>query len=122
MEQDLEIKDIRSIAGISFLLGIWLVVSPWVFGYISTSARWNQVLCGAGIMLFSLIRYISPRQTWANWTNALLGLWLLIAPFALGYMETATYWNETITALMISVLAFSDIDIHMPHFHRHTHA
>ncbi|MDB5161436.1 MAG: repeat protein, partial [Candidatus Saccharibacteria bacterium] len=103
MDQELELRDIRSIAGLSFLVGAWLMVSPWIFGYSSGTARWNQFAFGAAVVVFSAVRYIFPSQAWVSWTNAITSFWLLVSPFILpGYMETSAYWNQTMAALLVS--------------------
>lgn len=41
-----------------------------------------------------------------QWIMALVGLWLVIAPFVLGYStHTAPVWNEFIVGLVIVLLA-----------------
>lgn len=41
-----------------------------------------------------------------NWINAILGLWLIIAPFSLGYSTHAEpFWNGIIVGLVVAVLA-----------------
>ena len=41
-----------------------------------------------------------------NWIVAILGLWMIIAPFTLGYSTHAQpFWNEIIVGLVVAVLA-----------------
>ncbi len=41
-----------------------------------------------------------------NWITAILGLWLIIAPFTLGYSTHAEpFWNEITVGLLVAVLA-----------------
>ena len=40
---------------LKFLLGLWLLLSPWILGYWRiTSALWSQVVVGVLIILLSL--------------------------------------------------------------------
>ena len=42
------------------------------------------------------------KNSWASWTNVVLGVWLIIAPFLLGYSaETTALWNDIIVGLFI---------------------
>lgn len=42
-----------------------------------------------------------------SWTNFVLGLWLVLAPFALFYSGTsAAVWEDIIVGLLIAVFAF----------------
>jgi hypothetical protein len=37
------------------ILGVWIVVSPWVLGYsFVTPALWNSVIAGMGMFILSL--------------------------------------------------------------------
>ena len=45
---------------------------------------------------------------WANWANVLLGVWLVIAPFIIGYNKTSTgaLWNDIILGFLVGILAY----------------
>lgn len=99
----------RSLAGINFILGIWLIISPWVLNYFTAQARWDQFAAGIAITVLSLIRYAMPRANWASWLNGLAGIWMIIAPFVLNYVKTASFWNEIIVGIVVAVLAFANV-------------
>ncbi len=41
-----------------------------------------------------------------SWINFILGLWLIVAPFALHYQDSITaMWNNVIVGIVIAVLA-----------------
>jgi hypothetical protein len=43
---------------------------------------------------------------WLLWLVTLLGLWLIIAPFTLGYTATgAAMWNEIIVGIVVALCA-----------------
>jgi hypothetical protein len=69
----------------TFLLGVWFALSPWVLGFSGhTTAMSNAVTFGVILMVFSLLELGIPEK-WEEWVNMLAGLWLVIAPFALGF-------------------------------------
>jgi hypothetical protein len=41
------------------VLGIWLILSPFILGYNSSSAIWNSIIVGFLVMVFA---YISNRE------------------------------------------------------------
>jgi hypothetical protein len=45
---------------------------------------------------------------WASWLNVLLGIWLIVSPFALGYSGAAgiATWNSVILGVGVIVLAY----------------
>jgi hypothetical protein len=110
-----ERSDIRGVAGVNVILGLWLIIAPWVLNYVTGAQNWNSVLTGIGVALFSAIRYTLPNQIWASWLNGILGLWLIISPFVLNTVKTAVYWNEVIVGILVAILAFSNLQYYGRH-------
>lgn len=104
---------VRSLAGLNFLFGAWLVVSPYILNYAPGQERWEQTIAGIVVLLASAIRYFSPAQVWASWISMLAGLWMIIAPYATSYTTTAAYWNEVIFGILITLVGFSNAMQHM---------
>jgi len=103
-QPNLSVEDkglIHFLTMLGLLAGIWLLISPFSFGYLTAAARWNQIMLGILIFSLSLIRYLSTKWSWASWVNVALGLWLVIAPFVLSYALMAAYWNEILTGLVV---------------------
>ncbi len=49
---------------------------------------------------------VDARVQWPSWIDIALGVWLIVAPFALGYSgETAPLWNDIIFGIVVGVLA-----------------
>jgi hypothetical protein len=41
---------------------------------------------------------------WIGWTTLILGIWLLIAPFALGYTNIAVaLWNDILLGVLVAI-------------------
>ena len=41
-----------------------------------------------------------------SWANFILGLWLIVAPFALHYRDiTVAMWNNVIVGIVVAILA-----------------
>ncbi len=78
----------RTASGINILLGICLLLSPWVFGYrtAGSAAIWNSVIVGALIAILAASNCFSEHvRTGPNWINVLLALWTMISPLMYGY-------------------------------------
>ena len=88
------------------LLGLWLVISPWLLGYAGeTLAAWNAWIPGV-IIAVAAIAALTAFHAWEEWVNAALGLWLVISPWLLGYAGvTAALWNHVIVGLLTLALA-----------------
>jgi SPW repeat len=99
----------RTASGMNILLGIWLLVSPWVFGYqaAGSAAMWNSVIVGALIAILGASNCFSQRiHTSPNWINVLLALWTMISPLVYGYTaNTGGLGDNVILAILIAAFA-----------------
>ena len=99
---------------VNALLGIWLIVAPFALNYdytLFTTARWNDLLVGLLVTFFALIRAVRGyRQGAWSWMNILLGVWLIMAPFVLGYAAYRNaLWNDLVVGAIISSLALATV-------------
>lgn len=100
---------------INALLGVILILSPWLMGYADMSmAMYNAVLIGAALVAASLGAILVPRA-WEEWTECALGAWMVVSPWVLGFnmhrdaMVTAVTMGLVIAALALWTL-FTDKD------------
>lgn len=110
----------RTLSGINMLLGAWLIVSPYILSYSSTTAKWNQTIFGVVILLLAVARYIMPRLELASWLAGLAGIWMIIAPFILNYSTAVAYWNEVLVGIVVAMVAFWNTTIHTRPYRTHT--
>lgn len=97
----------RVASGLNVLAGIWLIISPWVYGSIYRGgSAWNSIIVGIIVGVFALIRFFSPRSAVAlSWINAILGLWMIISPWIYGYAgDAARLWNSIIVGIIVVIL------------------
>ena len=71
----------------NLLLAIFLLVSPWFLARASGTAVVDLRASGAAIALLSLAA-IFAYASWQEWTNLLLGIWLIVSPWLLGFAHT----------------------------------
>jgi hypothetical protein len=100
----------KKISWVNFILGLWLIVAPFALFYRGISAAlWDNVIVGIIIAVLAGWRALgkeSVRMTVTSWVVALLGLWTLIAPFALRYTGNANaMWNNVIIGIVVVILA-----------------
>lgn len=99
---------VKSASGFNIAAGVWLIVAPFVLAYTGvTAALWNDILIGLAIAILAWVRVAKPLQNeGASWTNLVLGIWLIIAPFALGYSATtAAMVNDIVVGIIVAALA-----------------
>lgn len=98
----------KSFARINALLGLWLVIAPFIFEA-PTTDLWNDVIVGAAIVLLAGYNYYretnqQPMSTGGAGLTLLLGIWLIIAPFVFG-VSGALLWNDVIVGVIVASLA-----------------
>jgi hypothetical protein len=87
---------------VNLLLGIWLFISPWALAYAAEwpRAAWNAHIFGAAIVIFAAVAVYVP-QVWEEWLNIVLGIWMIISPWILGFDSNR---NVTANAVAVGVL------------------
>jgi SPW repeat len=94
---------------LNVLLGIWVIISPFILAFgPSPVAVWNNVATGGAVTILALISTTMPRQPGWSWTNMLLGIWLLVSPFALGFASATVLWNNVILGIIIAVVGWAN--------------
>ena len=94
---------------VMLVLGIWFFLSPFILGYpdVSAISAVNSFVFGAIVAALAIAALARP-QMWEEWVNLVLGLWLIVAPFALGFRgESAATTNHIIVGLLIAIDAVS---------------
>jgi hypothetical protein len=100
---------IKTTSGLDALAGLWLILAPFLLGYADVAgAVWNSIIFGVAVVLLAGARTLGEgyRHAWPSWINVVIGLWLIIAPFVIGYAQvTAALWNDIIIGIVIAGLA-----------------
>lgn len=96
---------------VNLILGIWTLISPWALGFHATSGRAtdNAVLLGILIGLAAIAAMVHVRA-WKEWINVILGAWLFISPWALGFSGmAAAAWSAWIIGAVVFILALWEL-------------
>jgi hypothetical protein len=99
---------------VNIILGIWVLISPFVLALTLPRAIWNNVILGIVVGILAIIRCIVRNQVGWSWINALLGLWLIISPFVLNFASTAGLANNVILGIIIGAFALSNTSSRVP--------
>jgi hypothetical protein len=111
---------IRTLSGIVFLAGAWLLISAFAFSYSSSALLWNQFIGGIVIAVLALVRYAARSAVWASWVNALVSAWLIIAVATMSLTASAR-WCGFIGSIVAFVLALANTASPAPTTHRMHH-
>jgi uncharacterized membrane protein len=86
------------------LLGIWLIVTPFTFGYRNDALICSDLISGVLLVLLSLLSR-TRRRTWVTWASCAVGVWLNAAPLLFWAPQAAIYLNDTLIGVLAIVFS-----------------
>jgi hypothetical protein len=100
-------RQVQTASGLDVLAGVWLLISPFVLAFYSQAATTNNVILGIVIAAIAAIRFFGAFDAaWLSWINAVLGLWVLLSPWILGFSQfNVPTGNNIILGVIVIVLA-----------------
>jgi len=100
------VGQIKLASGLTTLAGIWEILAPFVLGYnLDPPPTINAIIVGVIVLVLATIRFFGAFDAaWLSWINAALGVWLILAPFILGY-RGAPMTNDIIVGIIIFILS-----------------
>jgi hypothetical protein len=89
----------------NLVLGAFLFFSPWIFGF-ATGVPWtNAMICGLIIAVLS-IAALAMFAIWEEWLNLIVGLWVIVSPWVLGFAGTVAALNVHLAVgILVAALA-----------------
>ena len=96
----------------SFTLGLWLAMSPWLLDYSGVDAATANA-AGTGLVLALGSHFeVALDELAAEWLNLAAGLWLVAAPFVLGFTERMDAAANSLTVgAVVTALACSALSL-----------
>ena len=102
----------------NLVLAIWLFISPWVLNFagganagvggsatVGADASWNAWVLGAIVFLVALSA-IGRMELWQEWINLVLGVWVFIAPWVLGFAGFGNAaWDHWIVGALVFLIS-----------------
>lgn len=86
-------------------VGVWLCIAPWALS-LPQAAAWCSVAVGIFVIMLSVEDLFLPDQL-EEWGNAVLGIGLMISPWAWGYSDhMAATASALVSGFLVSGFAF----------------
>jgi hypothetical protein len=93
-------------AGLDAIAGAWLFISAFVFFQGTGTFFINNLTCGA---IVAILAFGAFAHVWLAWLPAIIGMWVMISPFALGFgMDSVATANNVITGAVILSIAIHE--------------
>jgi hypothetical protein len=111
----------------NLILAIWLFISPWVlqFGAApagaanaplveASHAAWDAWVLGIIVFLVALSA-IGRMEAWQEYINMVLGAWIFVAPWALGFTPLGrASWDHWIVGALIFLISLWSLSMARP--------
>lgn len=88
----------------NLLVAVFLFISPWLFAYAKSSVRMDFWASSASIAIVSAAA-IAAFSDWEEWLNVFIGIWLMAAPWILGYLHTTAMHMSIGAGIIVVYLA-----------------
>ena len=92
---------------VEVMLGLWLVISPFIFQHPPSKTAWwaNDIIAGTLVVLFALFSYWNPTRL-AHSLTLLVALWLMGFAYYEGFGEApAAMQNNLVIGLTLLMFA-----------------
>jgi len=90
------------------VLAVFLFVSPWLFAFAHGSLRIDTWVSAALVAIISFVALIAFRD-WEEWINCILGLWIAVSPWVLGFQHTRAMFVNLAVGIFIAYLAMLEL-------------
>jgi hypothetical protein len=94
---------------VSWMLGIWLCISPWALTFAADSvSTQNAVVVGCLLILTEVVT-LSAFEPWEEWLNVVLGGWLVVSSWVLELSAAVARANFVVVGAAVMILAVYEI-------------
>ncbi|MEU2061122.1 SPW repeat protein [Streptomyces sp. NPDC013455] len=100
-------RDVALVDGPVFLLGLYCAASPWIVHYAASqpALMTHNLIVGIAIGLLALGFTRAPERMYGlSWAMCAMGLWMIIAPWIVGFRPDA---GVIVNNIVIGVLALA---------------
>jgi len=88
----------------NLVLGAILFLSPWLFAFDAGLPSQNAIISGIAIAVLS-IAALANFAVWEEWLNLIVGLWVVVSPWLMGFQGTTAMIVHVVIGLIVAALA-----------------
>ena len=93
----------------SWILGIWLCISPWALGVSADSASTQNAVIVGFLLILTEVVTLSVFAPWEEWFNVVLGAWLVVCSWVLGVTAVLARADFTVVGAVVLMLAIYEM-------------
>ena len=99
-------ESILDIYNLSF--ATFLFISPWLFAYTLEIAR-IDIMASSVVVALTAISAILAYANWKEWLNVMLGGWLIVSPWVLGFAHTRAMHFSIGIGIAVAFVAVTEL-------------
>lgn len=92
----------------NLLLAVVLFASTWFLSRATATTEADLWICAAAIGVISIASMVAFAW-WEEWINLLLGLWLIVSPWLLGFAHTTAMHFSIAIGVVVAFMAALEI-------------
>ncbi|MEV4238833.1 MULTISPECIES: SPW repeat protein [unclassified Nocardia] len=112
----------QAVAGLMFLTGLYIAISPWVVGFNGfTTLTGNNLIVGIALAMLAVgFASVYGRTHGIVWAAPLIGVWTIVAPWVVsGNVDTAsTIWSNVVAGAVAVLLGLGSMFLGMSRMSR----
>jgi SPW repeat len=82
----------------------FLFASPWLFAFASRNGKLDDWISSAAVAAIAIAAIVGYAN-WKEWLNILLGAWLIVSPWVLGFAHTKAMHFSIATGILVAFMA-----------------
>jgi len=94
----------------NILLAAFLFATPWLFTYSNEITRWDMWMTGATIAAIACLAIVA-YSTWQEWANVIVGAWLIVSPWVLGFTHTRAMHFSIGVGIAVILMAVIELEL-----------
>src|SRR5579863_9087413 len=101
--EEVNTSAVKAALAIAGLAGIWMFISPWVYGFAAETIAWNDWVVGVLIFVFVFYSLTRPYESVTlSWVMAVVGIWTFFSPWMYHFtVQTAHMVNSFIVGVIV---------------------
>ncbi len=95
---------------VTLIVGVWLVLSPMILAVVPPEGSqtflmsWNFTVTGL-LAIALAISALTLFRPWEEWLDIVLGVWLVISPWVLGFtFSEIALWNAILCGVVVAAM------------------
>ncbi|MGY3444313.1 SPW repeat protein [Bradyrhizobium sp. USDA 4473] len=92
----------------NLVAAIFLLAAPWLFAHANPTAAIDLRISGAAIAIMSLAA-IAAFSVWEEWINLVVGCWLIVSPWLLGFTHTRAMHFAIAAGAVVAFMALLEL-------------